>query len=158
MRACFNRSTWSPAKNMQQPPLGTSHLILGDSLMRVLLNLRTSWIITVIGFGCATAAQLFWMVELMNAGRIVDILILKGTNKMSNSSDAEEAQWESMLVCLLTTLWQKIRCALLTICTIPKYNRPQEADTMKVSLDETTSCEIWQSQGWTNDPHGFDGT
>ena len=29
-RACFNRSTWSPALNMQQPPLGTSHLILGD--------------------------------------------------------------------------------------------------------------------------------
>ena len=29
-RACFNRSTWSPAVNLQQPPLGTSHLILGD--------------------------------------------------------------------------------------------------------------------------------
>ena len=32
MRACFNRSTLSLAMNMQQPPLGTSHLILGDSL------------------------------------------------------------------------------------------------------------------------------
>ena len=41
-RACFNRSTWSPAVNLQQPPLGTSHLILGDSLVRVLQNLRTS--------------------------------------------------------------------------------------------------------------------
>ena len=29
--ACFNRSIWSPAINIQQPPLGTSHLILGDS-------------------------------------------------------------------------------------------------------------------------------
>ena len=27
MRACFDRSTWSPAINMRQPPLGTSHLI-----------------------------------------------------------------------------------------------------------------------------------
>ena len=34
--ACFNRSTWNPAVNLQQPPLGTSHLILGDSLVRVL--------------------------------------------------------------------------------------------------------------------------
>ena len=42
MRVCFNRSTWSPAVNMQQPPLWTSHLILGDSLVRVLQNLRTS--------------------------------------------------------------------------------------------------------------------
>ena len=38
-RACFNRSTWSPAVNLQQTPLGTSHLILGDSLVRVLQNL-----------------------------------------------------------------------------------------------------------------------
>ena len=29
-RACFNRVTWNPAVNLQQPPLGTSHLILGD--------------------------------------------------------------------------------------------------------------------------------
>ena len=27
-RAFFNRATWNPAVNMQQPPLGTSHLIL----------------------------------------------------------------------------------------------------------------------------------
>ena len=53
-RACFNRSTWSPAINIQQPPLGTSHLILGDSLVRVLQNLRASWITTVM-------AQLFRM-------------------------------------------------------------------------------------------------
>ena len=46
-RTCFNRSTWSPAVNLQQPPLGTSHLILGDSLVIILQNLRTSWITTV---------------------------------------------------------------------------------------------------------------
>ena len=68
-QACFNRSTWSPAINLQQPPLGTSHLILGDSLVRVLQNLRTSWITTVMAFGGATIAQLFWMVEMMNPER-----------------------------------------------------------------------------------------
>ena len=41
-RACFNRATWNSAVNLQQPPLGTSHLILGDSLVRVLSTLRTS--------------------------------------------------------------------------------------------------------------------
>ena len=60
-RACFNRSMWSQAINMQQPPLGTSHLILGDNLVRVLQNLRTSWITTVMAFGGATIAQLFRM-------------------------------------------------------------------------------------------------
>ena len=39
MRACFNRSIWGPAMNMQQLALGTSHLILGDNLVRVLQSL-----------------------------------------------------------------------------------------------------------------------
>ena len=42
MRVCVSRSTKSQAMNMQQPPLGTSHLILGDSLVGVWQNLRTS--------------------------------------------------------------------------------------------------------------------
>ena len=59
-RACLNRATWNPAVNLQEPPLGTSHLIMGDSLVRVLSNLRTSWVTTVMAFGGATIAQLWW--------------------------------------------------------------------------------------------------
>ena len=118
-RACFNRVTWHPAVNLQQPPLGTSNLILGDSLVRVLRNLRTSWITTVMAFGGATIAQLFRMVELMSPGRIPHIMILVGTNNISRSSDEEEARWESMMVCRFTTLWQKLNCAVLTVCTAP---------------------------------------
>ena len=82
-RACFNRSTWSPAINMQQPPLVTAHLILGDSLVRVLQNLRTSWITTVMAFGGATIAQLYRMVQLMNPRRISNIMVVVGTNNVS---------------------------------------------------------------------------
>ena len=122
-RACFNRATWSPAVNLQQPPLGTSHLILGDSLVRVLSNLRTSWVTTVMAFGSATIAQLYRMVELMNPGRIPNVMILVGTNDISRGSDEQEALWESMMVCLFTTLWQKFNCAVLTVCTVPMNTR-----------------------------------
>ena len=122
-RACFNRATWSPAVNLQQPPLGTSHLILGDSLVRVLSNLRTSWFTTVMAFGGATIAQLYRMVELMNPGRIPNVMILVGTNDISRGSDEQEALWESMMVCLFTTLWQKFNCAVLTVCTVPMNTR-----------------------------------
>ena len=122
-RACFNRATWSPAVNLQQPPLGTSHLILGDSLVRVLSNLRTSWVTTVMAFGGATIAQLYRMVELMNPGRIPNVMILVGTNDISRGSDEQEALWESMMVCLFTTLWQKFSCAVLTVCTVPMKTR-----------------------------------
>ena len=125
-RACFSRATCNPAVNLQQPPLGTSHLILGDSLVRVLSSLRTSWITTVMAFGGATIAQLFRMVELMNPGRIPNVTILVGTDVtilVEGSSDEEEALWESMMVCLFTTLWQKFNCAVLTVCTVPMSTR-----------------------------------
>ena len=122
-RACFNRATWSPAVNLQQPPLGTSHLILGDSLVRVLSNLRTSWVTTVMAFEGATIAQLYRMVELMNPGRILNVMILVGTNDISRGSDEQEALWESMMVGLFTTLWQKFNCAVLTVCTVPMNTR-----------------------------------
>ena len=123
LRACFNRATWSPAVNLQQPPLVTSHLILGDSLVRVLSNLRTSWVTTVMAFGGATVAQLYRMVELMNPGRIPNVMILVGTNDISRGSDEQEALWKSMIVCLFTTLWQKFNCAVLTVCTVPMNAR-----------------------------------
>ena len=122
-RACFNRATWSPAVNLQQPPLGISHLILGDSLVRVLSNLRTSWVTTVMAFGGATIAQLYRMVELMNPGKIPNVMILVGTNDISRGSDEQEALWESMMVCLFTTIWQKFNCAVLTVCTVPMNTR-----------------------------------
>ena len=122
-RACFNRATWNPSINLQQPPPGTSHLILGDSLVRVLSNLRTSWVTTVMAFGGATIAQLYRMVELMNPGRIPNVMILVGTNNISRGSDEQEALWESMMVCLFTTLWQKFNCAGLTVCTVPMNAR-----------------------------------
>ena len=46
-------------------------------------------------------------------------MILIGTNNVSRGSDEEEAQWESMMVCLFTTLWQKFKCGVLTVCTVP---------------------------------------
>ena len=34
------------------------------------------------------------------------MMILVGTNDISRGSDEQEALWESMMVCLFTTLWQ----------------------------------------------------
>ena len=51
------------------------------------------------------------------------MMILVGTNNISRSSDEEEALWESMMMCLYTTLWQKFNCAVLTVCTVPRNTR-----------------------------------
>ena len=76
-----------------------------------------------MAFGGATIAQLYRMVELMNPGKIPNVMILVGTNDISRGSDEQEALWESMMVCLFTTLWQKFSCAVLIVCTVPMNAR-----------------------------------
>ena len=90
----------------------------GRQLGQSALKVEDSWITTMTAFGGATIAQLFQMVELMNPGRIPNLPILVGTNKISRSSDEE-----SMMVCLFTILWQKFNCAVLTVCTEPMSTR-----------------------------------
>ena len=84
-----------------------------------------------MAFGGAKIAQLYRTVELMNPGRIPNVMILVGTNNISRSSDEEEALWESMMVCLFTTLWQQLNCAVLTICTVPMNTRSLTATGRK---------------------------
>ena len=59
----------------------------------------------------------------MNPGRIPNIMILIGTNNVSRGSDEEEALWESLMVCLFTTLWHSFKCAVLTVCTVPMIRK-----------------------------------
>ena len=63
----------------------------------------------------------------MNPGRIPNVMILVGTNDISRGSDEQEALWESLMVCLFTTLWQKLNCAVLTVCAVPKNTRSLSA-------------------------------
>ena len=81
----------------------------------------------MMAFGGTAVAQLSRMVELMNPVRIVDTMILNGINIVPRSSDSEEAQWEVMLVCLFTAVWQKFQCAILTVCKTPMNSRTQSA-------------------------------
>ena len=71
---------------MQQPPLAKSHLILGNSLVRILQNLRTSWIAAVMVFSSPAVSD----------GGIDDHGQNRGRNESNmhkqRDSDTEEAQ------------------------------------------------------------------
>ena len=126
-RACFNRLTWRPAATATWDITSGTGGQLGQSASKfedVLVHYGD-------GFWSCDHSQLFRMVELMNPGRIPNVMILVGTNNMSRSSDEEEAQWESIMVCLFTTLWQRFNCAVLTVCTAPKSTRTLNATGKK---------------------------
>ena len=118
-RACFNRSTWTAAVNMQQPPLGTSHLILGDQLGQSAPKFVDLLDHYGDGFWRCNESPVNSDGGADEPRRIPNVMILVGTNNISRSSDEEEAQWETMMVCLFTTLRQRFNCAVLTVCTVP---------------------------------------
>ena len=84
-QASLYDSVGNPVVKVQQASPGTSLLILGEGLVWVLQNLRTSWITTVMAFGGANVAQLYRTVEAKNPGKSADLMILLSTNKVSMS-------------------------------------------------------------------------
>ena len=91
-------------------------------------------------------------------GKKVDVMILIGMNKVSRSSDTEEAQWEAILERLFTTLWQKFQCAVLIVCTIPMSTRTLSSDAIIWKKTQQKSRQMekrraisGKSQRWTND-------
>ena len=67
----------------------------------------------------------------MNSGRIPNIMILIGTNNVSRGSDEEDAQWESMMVCLFTTL------AEIQMCGTDRLHRTNEHKNKDVDRKKT---------------------
>ena len=53
----FQSINFDSAKKLQHSPIGRSKMILGSSVVRVLQNLRMSWITTVMAFGRARVAS-----------------------------------------------------------------------------------------------------
>ena len=82
------------------------------------------------------------------------MMILVGTNNISRSLDEEEALWESMMVCLFTTLWQKFNCAVLTVCTVSTNARNREKAQRRSSQMEENLEESRKSECRKDDPHG----
>ena len=103
-----------------KPPATTTGDITSDTVRQLG---QSALQLEGMAFRGATIAQLFRMVELMNPGRIPNVIILVGTNNISRSSDEEEVLWELMIVCLFTTVWQKFNCVVLTVCTVPINTR-----------------------------------
>ena len=69
-------------KNMQQAPMGTSFLILGDRLVRLLQNIRISCLRTITKRGGARVSQLFKTVEFVNLRKVASIMIIIETNNV----------------------------------------------------------------------------
>ena len=98
-------------KNMQQAQMGSSFLILGDRLVRLLHNIRISRIRTITKLGGATISQLFITVEFVNLRKVASIMIIIETNNVLRRQKMMAAFWK--IECLLSENGQKIQCLVM---------------------------------------------
>ena len=100
-RACLNGMSWNPAISNQAIPLGSRHLVIGDSLVRDLNAIFVDGQTIVLSFGGASVAQVIKMNEFQGEDHLDTLMIMLGTNDVSRAPVTPEGKWEPLLVCLL---------------------------------------------------------
>ena len=119
-RACLNGMSWNPAISSQAIPSGSRHLVIGDSLVRDLIEIFVERQTAVLSFGGASVAQVIKMMEFQGENHLDILVIMLGTNDVSRAPVTPEGKWEPLLVCLLNELKKKYRPRLVVLCTIPQ--------------------------------------
>ena len=136
MRACFNRSTWSPAMNIQQPPLGTSHLILRNILLESFTELKNLMDHYDDGIWRRHSSP-----DISHGG-----IDEPRKNSGYNDFDRHKQRFRE---------FRRGRSSVGVDDGMPIHHamaenkvrgcyRPLEEGTMKESSDERTTCEVWQ--------------
>ena len=118
-RACLNGMGWNPAISNKANPSGSRHLVIEDSLVRVLNEIFVNGQTTVLSFGDAAVAQVIKMMKFQGEDHLDTLVIMLGTNDVSRAPVNPEGKWEPLLVCLLNELKEKYRPRLVVLCTIP---------------------------------------
>ena len=91
-RACLNDMSWNPATSDQVIPPGSRHLIIGDSLVRDLIEIFVYGQTTTLSLGGASVAQVIKMMEFQSADHLDTLVIMLGTNDVSRAPVTPESK------------------------------------------------------------------
>ena len=128
-----NREDWTAAQREKrdafhaecfaQPsiPKGTVHLIIGDSLVRVLTRIQANWHVDILIISGAAMPQMLTSLELHGMGKINTVTLMMGTNGISRGESRKMMRLQDKVSCILEELRIYLDQAVLTIFTVP-YN------------------------------------
>ena len=106
-RDCFHDASWAEYYAQPRLPEGAVHLIIGDSLIRVLTRIQSHWQVGVLSFSRAATPQMMASLEMLDMVKMYTVILMTRLHeKMS---------------CILEELRIYLDPAILTICMVP-YN------------------------------------
>ena len=120
-RDCFHDASWAEYYTQPRIPEGAVHLIVGDSLIRVLTRIQSHWQTGVLSFSGAATPQMYTVTLMMEA------------NDVSRGKLRKIMRLHDKMSCILEELRIQMDPAILTVCTIP-YN--MMADQQAIEMNE----------------------
>ena len=85
-RDCFHDAAWVEYYTQPRVPEGTVHLVIGDSLLRVLTRIQSHWQTGILSFSGAAMPQILASLEMLGMARVYTVTLMIGTNDVSRGS------------------------------------------------------------------------
>ena len=131
-RDCFHDASWVEYHTQPRVPEGTVHLIIGDSLLRVLTRIQSHWQTGILSFAGAAMPQILASLEMLGMARLYTVTLMMGTNDVSRGESRKVMRLHDKMSCILEELRSQMDPAILTVCTVP-YN--MKADQHAIEMN-----------------------
>ena len=82
-RDCFHDTSLAEYYTQPRIPEGAVHLIVGDSLVRVLTRIQSHWQTGVFSFSGAAMPQMLASLEMVGMAKMYTVTLMMGTNDVS---------------------------------------------------------------------------
>ena len=131
-RDCFHDAAWADYFTQPRIPDGAVHLIIGDSLIRVLTRVQSHWQVGVLSFSRAVTPQMLVSLEMLDMVKIYTVTLMMGTNDVSRGESKKVMKLHEKMRCILQELIIWFDPAILTICTVT-YNMMFDQHAMEMN-------------------------
>ena len=131
-RDCFDDASWAEYYTQPRIPEGAVHLIVGDSLIRMLTRIQSHWQTGVLSFSGAATPQMLASFEMVGMAKMYTVTLMMGTNDVSRGKLRNVMRLHDKMSCILEELKIQMDPAVLTVCTIP-YNMMADQHAMEMN-------------------------
>ena len=100
-RDCFHDATWAEYFTQPRIPDGAVHLIIGDSLIRVLTRIQSHWQVGVLNFSGAGTPQMLASLEMLDMVKMFTVTLMMGTNDVSRGESRKVMRLHEKMSCIL---------------------------------------------------------
>ena len=138
---CFHDAAWVEYYTQPRVPEGTVHLIIGDSLLRVLTRIQSHWQTGILSFSGAAMPQILASLEMLGMARVYTVTLMIGTNDVSRGESRKVMRLHDKMCCILEELRIQMDPAILTVCIIP-YNKKADQHAMEMNTKVRNLNEV----------------